>query len=94
MRSELESYRSRLAEAERLGAESAAAAALAEQRGEEAREQLRAANSQLQIMRVSIVNSACLLAKSSASCILVFFLISLSEIFNSSESFFYILYVY
>ncbi|CAH2052087.1 unnamed protein product, partial [Iphiclides podalirius] len=51
MRSELEACRARLVEAERLGADRASAAGLAAQRGEEAREQARAANAQLQLLR-------------------------------------------
>ncbi|XP_045771083.1 citron rho-interacting kinase isoform X5 [Maniola jurtina] len=63
IRSELESCRSRLAEAERQRAERAAAAALAEQRGDEAREQLKMANSHLQILRERLDNRESLLAE-------------------------------
>ncbi|CAK1590353.1 unnamed protein product [Parnassius mnemosyne] len=56
MRSELESCRARLAEAERVGAERGAAAGLAAQRGDEAREQARAAHAQLQLLRERLEN--------------------------------------
>ncbi|CAG5044216.1 unnamed protein product [Parnassius apollo] len=56
MRSELESCRARLAEAERMGAERNAAAGLAAQRGDEAREQARAAHAQLQLLRERLEN--------------------------------------
>ncbi|XP_068623643.1 citron rho-interacting kinase-like [Battus philenor] len=51
MRSELEACRTRLCEAERVAAERAAAVGVAAQRGDEAREQARAANTQLQLLR-------------------------------------------
>nr|XP_034827828.1 citron rho-interacting kinase-like [Maniola hyperantus] len=63
LRSELESCQSRLAEAERQRAERAAAAALAEQRGDEACEQLKMANSHLQILRERLDNRESLLAE-------------------------------
>ncbi|CAH2259548.1 jg24268 [Pararge aegeria aegeria] len=63
MRNDLQSCRERLAEAERHGAEQAVSAGLAVQRGDEAREQLRMANSHLQILRERLENRESLLAE-------------------------------
>ncbi|XP_050353235.1 citron rho-interacting kinase-like [Nymphalis io] len=56
LRSELETCRAKLSEAERQAATSAASTTIAEQRGDEAREQLRLTTTQLEIMRERLEN--------------------------------------
>ncbi|XP_052739013.1 citron Rho-interacting kinase [Bicyclus anynana] len=63
LRIELESCRERLAETERQGTDRAAAATLSDQRAAEAHEQLRLANTHLDILRERLENRESLLAE-------------------------------